>query len=501
MNRLSKTAFLQSLQCPKLLWHSIHKPNLIPPPDESIKARMEQGKKVETYARQLFPQAVVIDHEQPFDDVIAQSQDALLRPTETAICNALLSTEDLMCETDILVPAENAFDLYEVKSSTSLKPEHLPDIAFQKHVAEKKGVRIRSCFLVLVNGAYVRKGDIEPKKLFQVNNITDGVSGYADIDAQVESALEICRQKKCPEIDIGEQCASDCPLRDLCWKKVDSIPNNIFSLYRIQKKRAFGWYRDGIIDNADIPEDYPLNDRQKMQVKAEKDGQLQINRKQVTHFLNQLKFPLYFLDFETFASPIPLIDNSSPYHQIPFQYSLHVIEKNLNDKPKHFSWIWDSQVEQDPRKEMLIRLKELLGGSGSILAYYAIFEKMILKQAVAICPDYDKWLAGILKRFVDLLLPFRNFYIYHPNQHGSCSLKSVLPALTGQDYSKLAIQDGKMASRQFMAILNGDIGGSGKERILKELEAYCGLDTMAMVEIMRKMKGYLQNENAERKTR
>jgi hypothetical protein len=45
-----------------------------------------------------------------------------------------------------------------------------------------------------------------------------------------------------------------------------------------------------------------------------------------------------------------------------------------------------------------------------------------------------------------------------------------------------------MASRNYMAILNGDVKGAGKEKILKELEEYCGLDTMAMVEIMRKMK-------------
>ena len=36
--------------------------------------------------------------------------------------------------------------------------------------------------------------------------------------------------------------------------------------------------------------------------------------------------PLCFLDFETFASGIPLFDGTRPYQQVPFQYSLHRID-------------------------------------------------------------------------------------------------------------------------------------------------------------------------------
>ena len=48
---------------------------------------------------------------------------------------------------------------------------------------------------------------------------------------------------------------------------------------------------------------------------------------------------------------------------------------------------------------------------------------------------------------VDLLLPFRGFRYYHPQQHGSASMKAVLPALTGSGYEDLAIQEGGTASR------------------------------------------------------
>jgi len=236
--------------------------------------------------------------------------------------------------------------------------------------------------------------------------------------------------------------------------------------------------------HSSIPKDYPLTKLQKIQVKTETTGEVYLDKKAIKEFSNRLQYPLYFLDFETFSSPIPLIDNSSPYQAIPFQFSLHVIEKHLTKEPKHLSWIWNT--EGDPRLELLERLQSLLGNKGNILAYHSPFEMMIIKQAVTTFPKYQKWLGKILERFVDLLQPFRAFHIYHPAQKGSCSLKDVLPTLTGQDYSSLEIQDGNEASQQFMNILNGEV--TDKQAILDNLEEYCGQDTMAMLEILRKMK-------------
>jgi len=456
-------------------------------PDPSTEYRLKEGRAVEEYARKLFPSVTLIDHSTDFNDVIAQSNDALNHST-TPICNALLNANDLIAETDILVPVEDEYDLYEVKASTKEKPEHIPDIAFQKYVAVVRGLRIRKCFLILLNNKYIRKGENEPNKLFKIGDVTEGVSNYGelnDINAQVQNALLTCHQKICPDTKIGLQCG-DCPLKNECWKKVDAIENNIFNLYRMPRKRALGWYEQGITNNEQIPDDYPLTDKQKIQVWAESNGQVKINKKAVTNFRNQLRYPLYFLDFETFSSPIPLVDNSAPYHPIPFQYSLHVIDKDLNKTPKHKSWIWYIDNEKDPREFLLYHLQTRLGNTGSILAYNAVFEMMILKQAVTICPAYETWLDGIMERFVDLLMPFRNFNIYHPAQKGSCSLKDVLPALTGQDYSALEIQDGGQASGAFVGILNGQ--AENKQAILDNLEKYCGQDTMAMVEILRKMK-------------
>jgi len=66
---------------------------------------------------------------------------------------------------DILVPvAGGAWDLVEVKSTTSLKEEvHLPDIAFQAFVLNGAGIKLRKCFLAHSNNEFVRQGPIDRK--------------------------------------------------------------------------------------------------------------------------------------------------------------------------------------------------------------------------------------------------------------------------------------------------------------------------------------------------
>jgi hypothetical protein len=81
------------------------------------------------------------------------------------------------------------------------------------------------------------------------------------------------------------------------------------------------------------------------------------------------------------------------------------------------------------------------------------------------------------QRFVDLLQPFRAFRYYHPAQHGSASMKAVLPALTGRGYEDLAIRDGDTASREFLRVTFGNSEPEERDRVYRRLAQYCGLDT------------------------
>ena len=97
-------------------------------------------------------------------------------------------------------------------------------------------------------------------------------------------------------------------------------------------------------------------------------------------------------------------------------------------------------------------------------------------------PEYKDWVESVVNRVVDLIVPFRQFYYYNPKQKGSASLKAVLPALVGKDYSELEISDGGTASILFLEMMHG-----GKD-VRSDLLKYCCLDTEGMEWIVGKLK-------------
>ena len=494
---LSKSTYLSLIQCPKLFWTLFNAPATIPS-QETNQARFNEGKEVEKYARQLFSQGISIDHSHPFPNVIAQSQSALLSaPVNTPIFNALITAPGLICEVDILIPRKNGFfDIYEVKSATSCKDHYLPDIAFQKYVCKKAGLKIRKTHLITINSGYVRQGDIEPKKLFNVQAMDDLIEPhFAAITKNLSVAGSILSSPR-SDTPIGRHCSSpyECPLMPVCWRKVLAKDDNIFTLTGLRAEKKWGLYNEGVLRTVKVPKNYKLSGKQEIQIEADRTGKPNIDPKAIGKFCNRLQFPLYFFDFETFAPAIPMFEGSSPYQQIPFQYSLHVQDKP-DQKPKsikHHSWIWGGTGGSgDPREEVLAKLKGLLGDSGSIIVYNAQFEKMILKQAAKVAHSYEDWLQGILDRIVDLLEPFRAFHYYHPDQHGSASIKSVLPVLTGKGYDDMEISNGGMASTEYMRVMFTEEGKKDRSKVFKRLEEYCGLDTMGMVEIVNVLKAIL----------
>jgi hypothetical protein len=296
---------------------------------------------------------------------------------------------------------------------------------------------------------------------------------------KVEGMLKTIAERTCPAVDIGPQCKTpyQCPLIEVCWKAVNARASSIFTLHGIHSKTAWSLYGEGILDNSEIGEAARLSRVQQLQIEAERSGIMHVDAAAVTAFLQELKYPLQFLDFESFQMAVPLLQGTRPYQQIPFQFSLHTVD-GPNGQPRHCGWIWDGAGS--PFEAMLAELRRSLGSEGSVVAYSASFETARLREAATACPAHFTWVASVADRVVDLLAPFRSFDVYHPDQHGSVSVKDVLPALTGDGYSGLAISDGGMAGRAYLAAMYGDPSDAERRKTLKDLEEYCGLDTLGM---------------------
>ncbi len=478
---VSKSKFLWGLQCPKLLWHAYNAKDLIPERDAQQQAFFDQGHEVGALGKKLYPDGVEVgENVTDLEETVRLTREALR--TRKPLFEAAFATNGAYCRTDILVPATNgAWDVIEVKSTTSVKDVHLHDLAFQTWVLAQAGVAVRRCFLLHINPDFVRHGPVEPRRLFVAVELTDQVSNLTrTVEDALDDQFKVIRQPQHPEVRIGPHCGDPypCPLQDLCWGLLPK--HSVLDLYRGTKK-GFGLLDQGVTLLKDIPDDTKLTASQAIQKATAISGQPHINRHALAEFLSGLEYPLHFLDFETFGTAIPLFDHVRPYQQIPFQFSLHVVRAS-GAKPEHVMFLADGQ--QDPRPEFMLRLRDAIGRAGSIVAYNAAFELGRLKECCEAMPNFAPWLEGVASRVVDLLDPFKSFHYYHPDQEGSASMKVVLPALTGRGYEGLAIQEGGTASLEFLRVTFGVVSEAERRRVRRQLEEYCGQDTEGMIWIV-----------------
>jgi len=466
------------------LWILYHEPEKVPQPDAVAQYRFDQGYLVGELARSMFPRGIDIPAED-FMGNIRQTKE-LVRSRITLFEAGFLAG-NTCCRLDILNPAGNReWDIIEVKSSTKVKDVNIHDVSFQKFCCENWGLIIRKCFLLYINNDYVKNGEIDPGGLFNIEDITDRVDeAGSKIRSRIDAMHEVITAEQCPDVRIGRQCNDPygCPLVPVCW---DFLPeNNVFNLYRGGKK-CLELFEGGVLAIKDIPDDFGLSVIQQIQRDCEISGKLHVNKEAIDDFLQALHYPLYYLDFETFSPAVPMFDGTRPYQRIPFQFSLHMV-KDAGSSPEHFYFL--AEGSNDPRPEFLCRLKEVLGDNGSIVVYNQAFEEGIVKELADAFPEYSQWTEGVAGRMVDLLLPFKGFHYYHPEQRGSASLKRVLPAVTGVGYEEMDIDSGEIASIAFMeATYNIDVTDERRDKIRDDLLRYCKQDTEGMVWIVDKLR-------------
>ncbi len=473
---LSKSKYMIGLSCPKHLWCLFNEPSLIPPFDEGTLARFEQGHEIGAIAKLRYPSGVEI----PFTkEALKETAKMLLK--KVPLFEATFCHKNSYCKVDILVPVDDeCWDLIEVKSTTEVKEDHIPDVAFQRYCLEGTGIKINRCHLMFVNNEYVRKGAIDPNLILSCEDITSQVDAEVlNVEENISDMLRVIALKKMPSPSLGDECVepSECPV---CC--TDLPPHSVTELYRMGKK-AYPLMNEGYAKILDLPAGSKLNDKQKIQVSCIKSGKAHVEPKLISSWLSKLKYPLYMIDFETVNPAVPLFDGMRPYQQLPFQVSIHKVDST--GKIEHIEYLASSK--KDCRAEVMEVLRKI-GPSGTVLAYNATFEKSRINELIEMFPS-ETWLEGLIDRMEDLAVPFSNFWYYHPSQHGKYSIKNVMPALTGISYEGLEIGKGDQAAREFLEVIfKGNPKGKDVGKVRRALLEYCGQDTEGMVRVLGVLK-------------
>ncbi|MFN2148219.1 MAG: DUF2779 domain-containing protein [Anaerolineales bacterium] len=477
---LSKSSFLRGVQCLKSLALDAFHPELRDPLPASGQFRMRLGTEVGIEARKRYPGGKVGRVPDSYEISLERTRD-LIAGGAQVIYEAAFEAAGVRVVVDVLARGERGWQLIEVKSTTGAKPEHTWDVAVQAYVLRQAGLELEETALLHLDRSYVRQGALEYQALFSETSLLKEVD---DLQREVEGWIASCQATLAagavPEVPIGPQCHDpvDCDFIGHCWKDVPTP--SVFDVSYIGK-RAYELYDRGIVRIEDIPADQPLDKRSAFHVEAHKIGAKIVKPDELREFLLGLQYPLYFLDFETFALPIPPYDGLSPYSNIPFQYSLHV-QSEPGRPLSHHGYL--AGAGADPRRDFLEKLLEETQGEGSIVVYHAPFERGVLTALAEAFPDRADAIQRRVERLVDLLDPFRKRLYWDPNMGGSNSLKQVLPVFAPElSYQDLEVENGEQAMETFLRLAEeGD--PDRVEALRKALWEYCKLDTLAMVRIL-----------------
>jgi hypothetical protein len=493
--KLTKTDYLIYRDCAKNAWLKVHKPDIyfaepISAFDQGI---IETGNEVDLLARELFPNGVLVTGLDASEET-----KKLVKSKNPVIYQPVFETDLYKVICDILVwnTDSKVYDLYEVKASNNgddkKKKDELYtyDIAFQYLVLKELNIPIGKLNLIRLNSEYIRGVELNLEQLFSKENFTERVIDIVQIvSEEMKNAQEILAFEKepfgpCKCITRGR--SAHCTTFPYSNPNIPDYSVHDISRIGMSKKKLEELIDSSIFLIENVPKDFPLSEKQRNQVDAVQLDKVFINKNEIENFLKDISMPISFLDYETFAAGIPRFAGFSPFNQITFQFSLHILG-DKNKEPKHAEFIFTEN--KNPDEEFILALKKDLPEKGSIITWNKSFEIGRNKDLAKRNPEHKAFLEKLNSRIIDLMDVFSEQHYIHPKLKGKTSIKYILPVLAPElSYKVLDIQEGATASDSWNKIIKGEYPKEKRLEKIEQLKIYCKLDTYAMYAIWKHLK-------------
>lgn len=463
---LTKSDFLLYLDAPMHLWAEKHGKLQITQPSPYEQHLMKQGYEVEKLAHEYLRTFVLPTY---------SHAELLWQQTYT--------TEEFQIRTDGIIHdlVTDKYHLYEIKSSTVEKNNHIPDATFQ-YIVMGKSISVESINILLLNESYVREETLNIEQLFQNIDVTQDVLDLIQtVTEQMQASLKIVQSEN-PEGIVRCINPKTCPCIDLCHPNLP--PYSIYNIpnLSIQKRREFSDTNTISINEIDATDDFTPKQQKVIDVLQTQTPY--IDKPTISSLLHSLTYPLYFLDYETYDEAIPLYKGQKPYQKMVFQYSLHIIQKD-SDAFIHKEYV--AAEQGDPIPGLLKHMREDIGDEGSVIVWNKTFEGGRNKEMAEQFPEYKDFLLSINNRMFDLMEIVSKGHYLHPEFKGRWSIKQVLPVMVPElSYESLSINKGDLAMVAWWEMVQST-NQEEKQKTTDALLEYCKLDTLAMLKIWEKL--------------
>jgi hypothetical protein len=465
---LTNDLFVRGYQCHKLLWTTL---NTDSTHQDDIDYVKEHTK---------------VEHQ----ELLALTCDALARDFELDICS-VYRHDGCEAQIDLIARNESGTFLYLIRPVGRPKRAHFFLLAYWKWVLQKNGIEVNDCFVVNLDNKYERKGKLDFEDLTHITSVRSDVHmAMHNIEGIVNTLQHVAKLPKCPTVDIGFHCTrpSECELTESCWQALPSP--SVFDIFGLPKKTKFNLYRKGCRTFKEGYEAITPDPTQRKQAQAEFENKVFINKKSLSSFLSKIQYPIQFIDFEAVQFSIPRYQDTHPFEQIPFQFSMHYIEDESHVL-EHVDFL--ASPGTDPRRKFAEALCETVFKTGTILAFNTHFEKHTISTLAEQFPDLAGTLMDIHSRVIDLAIPFNSMDYYIKEMQGKRSIKSLFHALVDDmPYYDLSIMNGEAASKVY-CLLHTVNDPTQKAKIRADLRRYCHMDTLAMVRLWQNLQFAISN--------
>jgi hypothetical protein len=477
---LSKTKLLSLIQCRRKLWLETYSPELIPEPSAETAALLSAGNVVGEIARRLYGAGGghVVSFERGLRAAIDATRALVERGGREPIFEATFEHDGVSVRIDVLERSEQRPKLVEVKSSARVKEHHLDDCAIQAWALMQNGLAPRQIAVATLNTEFVYPGDGRYEGLLVETDVTELVhERLGGVTELVTTARRTLAALDEPAVAVGMHCGAphDCDFYEHCAPPAGQYP--VFALGG-SKEKLYELLHAGYADVRDVPEEKLETDVQRriwQQTRLEApyiDAALRA-------LVRAMAYPRYYLDFETIGPAVPIFAGTRPFEALPFQWSCH-IEKGAG-AIEHAEFL-DLGAEP-PMRRLAESLLATLGTRGPVVVYTP-YERRVLNELAARYPDLAGGLEALAGRIVDLH-PITRRHYYHPQMHGSWSIKAVLPTVAPDlSYRALEVRDGLAAQAAYLQAIDTNTSAARRDALRRALLVYCRQDTLALVRLV-----------------
>jgi hypothetical protein len=488
---LSKSRIAAFEQCAKRLWLGTYRRELAEE-DPGARVMFAVGNEVGRIARDLSSGGVLVDAQPDLAAALAQTRQLLVDGHRAPIYEATFQHDGILIQADVIEPLEDgSWHLAEVKSSGSAKDNQISDVATQVWIMREAGLPLASAAVRHIDTSFVLSAPGDYRGLLKDTDVTLRIQPLIARRPEIVERARAVLEGPEPDRDMGSHCDEPyaCEFKNHCRRNQSDAPEwPISMLPHTGKRLASEWAGEGVEDLLELDEADLVSPLHQRIHRATKFGQLFHDVEAINRAVEGWQYPLLFLDFETIGPAVPRWIGTRPFQQIPFQFSCHT--ETISGELLHAEYL--STDGSDPRRA----LAEALVGtllhddvrSGTIVAYHAPFERTCLRGLADAFPDLAAPLRDIEGRIVDLL-PITRKHFYHPDQRGSWSIKSVIAAvLPAMNYAELEVGDGNAAQLAWLDIVDPNTTAERRQTLHDALRVYCERDTLAMVELLRRLK-------------